>query len=237
MAKFVVISLGGSLIVPHLLNDGGVDIHFLKKFRVLILGEIKKDKRFIIVAGGGKTARVYQKAASQIRGVTKDDLDWVGIAATKLNAQLLLAVMHRKAYSQVIDHKPSEKELRALQKTGKSLYIVSGWYPGQSTDYEAVYLAQEFGAQEVINATNIAYAYDKDPGKYKEAKPIEEISWSAYRKLIPSKWTPGLSSPFDPVASSAAERAKLSVKILNGSDLKNLKQAIEGKLFKGTVIS
>ena len=236
MAKFVVISLGGSLIVPHLSDEGGIDVAFLKKFRAFIVGEVKRGKRFSIVAGGGKTARVYQKAALQISKATPDDLDWVGIAGTKLNAQLLLAMFRGKAYSPVIDRKPSAKELQTLKKSRKNLYIVSGWYPGQSTDYEAVWLAREFGAREVINASNIAFAYDKDPKKYKDAKPIKEISWSAYRKLIPAKWVPGLSSPFDPVAAREAERAKIKVKILDGSDLKNFKNAIEEKKFKGTII-
>ena len=236
MKNFTVISLGGSLIVPHLSDDGGINVAFLRKFRALILGEIKRGKKFVIVAGGGKTARVYQKAASQLSKVSADDLDWVGIAATKLNAYLLLSAFRAEAYSQVIEHKPSVAELRAIQKSKKSLYIVSGWYPGQSTDFEAVYLAREFGAQEVINASNIAFAYDKDPNKHKDAKPIREISWRGYRKLIPAKWAPGLSTPFDPTSAREAEKAKIKVKILNGSDLKNFKRVIAGKAFKGTTI-
>ena len=237
MAKFVVISLGGSLIVPYLSEDGGIDVQFLKKFRTFIVEELKKGKRFIIVAGGGKTARVYQKAASQVSKASSDDLDWIGIAATKLNAHLLLSMLRAEAYSQVIDHKPSGKELQSIKKSKKSVYVVSGWYPGQSTDFEAVWLAREFGAQEVINASNIAFAYDKDPKKYKNAKPIREISWSAYRKLIPAKWAPGLSTPIDPVAARLAEKIGLEVKILKGNDLRNFKKAIEGKAFRGTIIS
>jgi len=117
------------------------------------------------------------------------------------------------------------------------LYIVSGWEPGQSSDYEAVYLAKQFGAREVINASNIAFAYDKDPRKYKDAKPIREISWREYRKLIPQKWTPGLSTPIDPVAARFAEKSGLRVKIIKGSDLKNFKLAIDDKPFQGTTIS
>ncbi len=237
MEKFVVISLGGSLIVPHLSDEGGVDVAFLKRFRQFLLGEIRRGRKFIVVTGGGRTARVYQKAASQISKVSSDDLDWVGIAGTKLNAQFLLSVFRTEVYPQVIDHKPSPKELQAIKKSRKNLYIVSGWYPGQSTDFEAVYLAQEFGASEVINASNIAFAYDKDPKKYKDAKPIREISWREYRKLIPQKWTPGLSTPIDPVTARLAEKTGLQVKILKGSDLKNFKKAIEGKEFTGTIIS
>ena len=236
MDKFIVISLGGSLIVPHLSDEGGIDVAFLRKFRALIFGEIKRGRKFIVVAGGGKTARVYQKAGRQV-GAPKDDLDWLGIAATKLNAHLLLSMLRAEAYPHVVDRKPSGGELLVLKKSKKNLYIVSGWYPGQSTDFEAVWLAREFGAQEVINASNIAFAYDKDPKKYKDAKPIREISWGAYRKLIPAKWSPGLSTPIDPVAARLAEKIGLQVKIIKGSDLKNFQKAIEGKPFVGTVIS
>ena len=236
MAKFVVVSLGGSLIVPHLSDEGGIDVAFLRKFRALIFGEIKRGRKFIVVAGGGKTARVYQKAGRQV-GAPKDDLDWLGIAATKLNAHLLLSMLRAEAYSQVIDHKPSGKELQSIKKSMNSVYVVSGWYPGQSTDYEAVYLAREFGAQEVINASNIAFAYNKDPKRYRDAKPIRKISWREYRKLIPPKWAPGLSTPIDPVAARLAEKIGLRVKVLGGGDLKNFKKAIEGDKFKGTVIS
>lgn len=234
--EYIVISLGGSLIVPHLSDEGGVDVQFLKRFRRFLLGELLRSRRFIVVTGGGKVARAYQKAASQISKVSADDLDWVGIAGTKLNAQLLLSVFRTEAYPHVIDRKPSAQELQMLKKSKKNLYIVSGWYPGQSTDFEAVWLAREFGATEVINASNIAFTYDKDPKKYKDAKPIREVSWKGYRKLIPQKWTPGLSSPFDPTAAKEAERVGLKVKILNGSDFKNFKLAIDGKEFTGTII-
>jgi len=237
MAKFVVISLGGSLIVPHLSDDGGVDVAFLRKFRAFIVGEIKKGKRFIIVAGGGKTTRVYQKAATLISKASSDDLDWVGIASTKLNAHVLLSMFRAAAYPHIIDHEPSAREIEKLTNADKSLYIASGWVPGQSTDHVAVRLAQKFGARDVVNASNIPFVYDKDPKKHKDAKPIRGISWREYRKLIPQKWTPGLSTPIDPVAARLAEKTGLQVKIIKGSDLKNFKRAIDDKPFQGTTVT
>ena len=62
--SYHVIALGGSLIVPSLSNAGGIDAPYLKKLRTLILAEVKKGRRFVIIAGGGRTARVYQKAVS-----------------------------------------------------------------------------------------------------------------------------------------------------------------------------
>lgn len=236
-SDFVVISLGGSIVVPRLSDEGGINISFLKSFRKFILKEVANGRKFVIIVGGGKTCRIYQKAASQAYKVSADDLDWIGIVSTQLNAQLLLAIFRRDAYVEVISRKPSPKELAAIKKSAKNIFIVSGWFPGQSSDYEAVYLAQEFGVKEIINASNISFVYDKDPKQYKDARPLKEISWDAYRKLIPSKWVPGLSTPLDPTAAKLAQKLKITAKILKGTELENLEKAIEDKKFVGTLIS
>ena len=54
--KPIIISLGGSIVVPD-----KIDYNFLKKFRALILKHVKKGKRFVLICGGGATARLYQK--------------------------------------------------------------------------------------------------------------------------------------------------------------------------------
>ena len=89
----------------------------------------------------------------------------------------------------------------------------------------------------MIIAKDTPFVYDKDPGKYSNAKPIEALSWKEYKKLIPKKWSPGLSSPVDPVATQLAMKEKIVAKIFRGTDLKNFQKAIEGKPFVGTVIS
>jgi uridylate kinase len=109
--------------------------------------------------------------------------------------------------------------------------------PGHSSDFDAILMAEESGALTVINLSNIDYAYDKDPNKYPDAKKIEKISWSEFRKLLPEKWEPGLSSPFDPIAAKHAQDLGLEVVIMNGSNLENLSNYLDGKNFLGTVIS
>ncbi|MDD4333294.1 MAG: UMP kinase, partial [Patescibacteria group bacterium] len=49
-------------------------------------------------------------------------------------------------------------------------------------------------------------------------------------------WSPGLNMPFDPIASRKAQELNLQV-IIAGKNLKNLKNILEDKKFKGTVIS
>jgi uridylate kinase len=91
--------------------------------------------------------------------------------------------------------------------------------------------------KKVINLSNIEYVYDKDPKKYPEAKKIERSSWGEFRKLLPTEWISGLNSPFDPVAAKKAQELGIEVAIMNGRNIENLKNYLEGKEFKGTIIS
>ena len=88
----------------------------------------------------------------------------------------------------------------------------------------------------VVNLSNIDYVYDKDPRKFKTAKPIQEIDWPSFRELVGSTWDPGLHAPFDPVASRLAHHAGIPVVIVNGKHLDNIENVLDGKPFKGTLI-
>lgn len=225
--NFKIISVGGSIIIPKT----GFDIPFLKKFRSLILSEIKKGSRFILVIGGGSTCRLYQDGARQVADLSDIDLDWIGIHSTVFNAHFVKMLFKDVAYSDVLTN-PTKKF-----KTSKSLIIASGWKPGCSTDKDAVLLAKTYGAKEMINLSNIEYVYDKDPNKFKDAQKIERIDWKTFRKdIVGSTWDPGKSAPFDPIASKEAEKLKLMVKILKGTDLEEVKKVLSGKKFQGTTI-
>jgi uridylate kinase len=237
MNTISVLDLGGSLVVPHLSDTGGIDIAFLKKFFVLITKELTKGKRFVIVIGGGKATRVYQGAAKKVGTVLPEDLDWIGVHSTRLNAHLLRTIFYKYAHPKIIDHDPTEKEVKEFLQSGKSLFIASGWRPGWSTDYVAVRLAQKFQADKVVIATNISHVYSADPAKDKSAKPLQEISWKEYAKLIPTKWSPGLSLPVDPVATRLAQKEGITAFIVEGKKIANLQKALEGKPFQGTTIS
>ena len=220
----VVISLGGSLIVPST-----VDINFLKKFKQLILKFIRS-KRFIIISGGGKICRIYQNAASAITKLADEDLDWLGIHATRLNAHLLRTIFRGYAYPRIINN-PEEKI-----KLNRPILIAAGYKPGFSTDYDAVLLAKNFGVKTLLNLTDKDYVYNKDPDIFKDAKPLKQMTWKAYRKISGNNWDPGLNLPFDPVAAREAEKIKLKVVVMNGKNIKNLDNFLSGKNFKGTVI-
>ncbi|MCK5465916.1 UMP kinase [Candidatus Parcubacteria bacterium] len=223
--KTYVISLGGSLIVPD-----QVDYKFIKKFRELIIKKVKAGSKFIIVCGGGGLNRKYNEAGKKVRKLNNEELDWIGIYATRYNAQFVKILFGGLAHNEIITD-PHKKII-----TKKSIIIGSGYKPGWSTDYDAVYLAKTYGVKSVANLSNIDYAYDKDPKKYKNAVPIKNISWKDFRKIVGNKWEPRMNKPFDPIASREAEKLGLEVVILNGKKLKNFEDYLNGGKFVGTVI-
>lgn len=222
----IVVSVGGSLIVPD-----GIDTDFLARFKTLILEKIQKGFTFSIIAGGGSTARRYQDAAQTVTPLSRQDLDWIGIHATRLNAQLLRNIFVGYAHQHVI--KNPTKDIDA----DGPIIIAAGWKPGCSTDYDAVLVAKNLGAMRLVNLSNIDYVYTADPKKDSDAKKVEKISWADFRKIIPAEWDPGLSSPFDPIAAKEAESLGIEVAIINGTKLDEFSNYLDGKPFTGTVIS
>ncbi len=226
MEEKIIISLGGSLIVPE-----EVDSEFLKEFRNLILAEVEKGRKFIIITGGGKLCRKYNEAAEKVKEVTKEELDWLGIYSTRFNAEFLRILFGEKAERNIIIDPTLTVE------STKPIILAGGWKLGNSTDLVAIALAVATDAKKVINLSNTDYVYDSDPKINPDAKKIEKISWADYRKIIPKEWNPGLNSPFDPVASSMAEKEGMEVVIMNGKPISNLANYLNGEKFLGTVIS
>lgn len=223
----VILSLGGSLIVPQ-----EIDINFLNSFKEFICSKIQCGKRFVIVCGGGKTARKYQRALKELNSNTnKTAADWVGIASTKLNAELIKQFFGDLVCEEIILDPNSSISF------DKPILIGAGFLPGHSTDYDTVLFAEKFKASKIINLSNIEYLYDKDPKHFKDAKKIEKSTWDSLLKILPNKWEPGLNSPFDPIAARKAKELNLELAIISGKNLSQLSLFIENKRFIGTYIS
>jgi uridylate kinase len=158
------------------------------------------------------------------------DLDWLGLHATRLNAQLVRTIFRDIADARVIKH------YEVILKIDKPVAIAAGWKPGWSTDYCAVTLCQDYTIPHVINLTNIDHVYNQDPRIDPTAKPISDMTWETYRGMVGDAWVPGMNAPFDPVASKLAQDADITVKILNGKNLENLEKALDNKEFVGTTI-
>jgi len=229
--NITVISLGGSLIVPH-----QIDWKFIKNFRELIVSEMKKGKRFVIVTGGGYTCREYQQAAGKITQVTNEDKDWIGIHTTRLNAHLVKTIFRKYCHPRINKNPHTKENLNKHFAQGEGMMVAAGWRPGRSSDYACAVLGKRLGGKKIINLSNIKYVCDKDPKKYPDAKKIRSMDWKEFRKIVGNKWDPGLNMPFDPVAAKIAQSNKMELVVMDGRDLKNLKGYFDSKKFKGTIV-
>jgi uridylate kinase len=223
-----IISVGGSLIVPNEIN-----LIFLDKFRNFILQETEKGRRFVIIAGGGWTAREYQNAAKNMGKPTDFDLDMLGIHATRINAFLLKTVLSDLAHPEIILN-PSDK----IDFEEKVL-IAAEENPGAeaTSDYGAVKIAEYIGTKTIINLTNVNYVFDKNPKDYPDAKPIRKMNWERFFEILPKDWNSGDHAPFGPKAAKEAREKGVDVVIIGGGNLGELSKFLDGEKFEGTLIS
>jgi len=214
-----------------------IDLGFLKNFKHSLQKYLGANpstglraRKFIVLVGGGKICRVYQKALLEF-GAKDKDRDWMGINISRLNAEVVKNLFNGLSYPQIVTD-PTKKA-----KTTKDIIIGAGWKPGWSTDYVSVLSAKTYGVTTIINLTNVDYVYDKNPSQFPDAKPLKEVSWKNFTQIVGDKWTPGLSMPFDPRASKLAERLKIKVIMINGKNLERLEDFFNNKPFIGTTIS
>lgn len=224
-----VLSVGGSIVVPN-----EPDTEFLGAFSKMVKEWLAEDdsRKLILVVGGGAPARIYQNA---FRTVTPDAADsaaadWIGIMATRLNAQLLKSIFGDLCTQDVVIDPTVVTDF-----TGRIL-VAAGWKPGFSTDNDAVLLAERFGAKTVVNLSNIEKVYTDDPRKNPDAKPLDTISWADFRKMVGDEWVPGKNCPFDPIASKGAEKNGISVICAGGKNIANIRSILDDKDFIGTRI-
>ncbi len=226
----IVMSIGGSLVVP----DGGIDTKFLSELNKFVREQLAKNpnRQFFLIVGGGTIARKYRDAGQQVIGheLTRDDLDWLGIHATKLNAHLIRTIFRDIAHPYIIKH------YEIIRKAEEPVVVAAGWKPGWSTDFDAVLLCEDYGVKQMINLSNVEQVYNSDPRQNPNAKPIDKISWKDFRKLVGDEWIPGMNAPFDPVAARKAEELGIKVAVMSGHDFDNIRNYFNGEKFLGTVI-
>ena len=223
-SSWIVISLGGSLLYPRE-RDEKYSADFAQLVRA-------RAEHFALITGGGHLARIEQEEAKkQNPNVTPDELDLIGIDATRENAHYMRDVLDDISEEGIFTD-PTQVAL-----TGARVLVGGGWKPGHSSDAAAVALAKTLGAKKLINLSNIDYVYTVDPRTNPDATPIKTIGWTDFRAMLPKEWHPGSNAPFDPIAAQMAQELGMEVVVMNGKDLGNIQNYLDGKEFTGTVIS
>jgi len=216
----IVISLGGSIITPD-----KIDTKFLKQFKNTI--NKFKHYKFIIVCGGGKTARNYIEAGKK-ENLSIKDLSLLGILSTRLNAELVAEMFNQ-------DTVPITNNQLYRMKERIIVCGALGERPGMTSDANAAELAKALKAKYFINMTNVSGLYTDDPKKNKKAKLIEIISAKEFHKIIQKiKFKAGQHFVLDQKASAIILKHKIPTLIIKGNE--NLKLILENKPFTGTII-
>ena len=226
MKKVIVLSLGGSLIIP---ND--VNSKYLKEFKKIILKNIKKYK-FIVVCGGGSLARKYINALKGI-GINEKLQSLAGISATRTNARFM-------SYFFNIDPEHGiPHTMKILKKyISKQDVVFCGaleYKPNQTSDSTAAEIARKLKS-DFINLTDVSGLHDKNPKEFKDAKFIPKISWLDFDKMVSKiKFKPGQHFVLDQSASKRIMKNKITTYIL-GKDMNQLDNLLNNKKFRGTII-
>jgi len=224
--KVIVLSLGGSLIIPE-----KIDIKFLKEFKKIIL-ENTKEYKFIIVCGGGSIARKYIYALQEAK-MNETFQNFAGISATRMNARFM-SYFFNQNQERGIPHKM--KELKRYVKKFDVVFCGALEYkPHQTSDSTSAQIAKEFRTI-FINLTDVQGLHDKNPKKFKNAKFIPKISWKNFYKMAnKGKFKPGQHFVLDQSASKIIMENKITTYIL-GKDMKQFDNLLNNKKFKGTII-
>ena len=229
MKKVVVISLGGSIIVPEKINYDS-----LCEFRQVLIKNRRKYK-FIVVCGGGNPARIYIKGLDNEKIKNKELFQsFLGIAITRLNARLLTYFFGKDA-NQGIPYDMSDVE--GLLKRNDFVFCGALRYEKNNTsDSTAAKLARFFNC-EFINLTNVKGLYDKNPKKSRTARLINDISYKDFLKISKQiKFKPGQHFILDQRAAKIIKKYKIPTYIL-GPDMKNFDNLLNNRHFVGTIIS
>jgi uridylate kinase len=219
-----VISLGGSRIVPD-----NVDDRFLREFRDLI--DSHKNKKFVVVCGGGSSARRYISALRKL-GKSEKDQSMEGIAITRLHAGFMARFIGKEANEEI---PMNMKRVSGLLRKNRIVFCGAlRWRDKNTSDGTAAKIAGYLGC-DFINLTNVRGLYDRDPAK-KGAKFISKISWKDFLKVARRvKFEAGQHFVLDLVAAEEILKKRVVTYIVGS--LKAVDGILNGKRFSGTVIS
>lgn len=224
--KKIVLSLGGSILVPTL------ESHTIAEY-ARVLKEMAECGQVFVVVGGGGEARRYIGVARSL-GINEAASDEIGIMITRINASLLYYALGDAAYPGIA---ASYQEARRYAESGK-IIVMGGVTPGQTTDAVSAVLAESVGADLIINGTSVDGIYSADPKADRTARRFEKMTPQELLAVISgARLDAGSNTVIDIVAAKVIERSNIPLLVIDGRKPENLTDAVCRGIFSGTVVS
>lgn len=222
--RYVVVKVSGRLLSPP-------SSEYYRLLRDSIL-EARGYANLAIVCGGGPMARGYIEVL-RVLGVPEALLDIIGISVSRVNA-LALAL----ALTPYSPPRPVGGIEEAVEVASRGLIpVLGGLQPGQSTNAVAVTLAEALRADVVNMLAGVNGVYVPPPG-FEGSRRLDRVSYGELEEVI--RRYPQLAGTyelFDNVALRVAERSRVKVLFVDGSDPGVLVKVLRGEKVVGTILA
>jgi len=224
--KSLVISLGGSVLVPNLSENRILEY-------AAVLRQVSEKHRVFVVVGGGGEARRYIDAVRAL-GVDEGTCDEIGIMVTRLNATLLIAALGDSAYPHIAVDQTTALEYAVSGR----IIVMGGVTPAQTTDAVAAVLAERTGADILVNLTSVDGIYSADPKIDTTATRYTHLTPDRLAEIVGgSRLNAGSNTVMDSIAVKIIQRSGIPLIVLDGRKPENLPEAIISGRFDGTIVS
>ncbi|WP_181685726.1 UMP kinase [Halorhabdus salina] len=222
----IVVSIGGSVLAPDL-NEARVAEHAEALTELAAAGH-----EVGAVTGGGSVARDYIGAA-RVLDANEMELDHIGIAATRLNARLLIAALGDRAAPEPIESYETGRE--ALRRG--DLPVLGGMVAGQTTDAVGAAFAEYVNADVLVYATSVPGVFSADPDVDPDAAKFDELSVGKLVDVIAGiEMNAGSNAPVDLLAAKLIQRSGIRAIVLDGNDPQRIVRAVLDDDHDGTEI-
>ncbi|MGD0805265.1 MAG: UMP kinase [Candidatus Bathyarchaeia archaeon] len=221
----VSISLGGSLLTRNM------DAASYRRYAEVVKRLWEAGHTVVVTCGGGRPARQFITIAKEL-DANCDIQDSLGILATHVNALLLIAALGDAA-----DPHIHQRSTDIKRHFGDKILVGGGYKPGSSTDYRAAIFAEAINADLIINATDVAGVYDKNPKTNQDAKKLDTLTYPQLENIIRAntRQSPGEYGLFDLKAVRLAAKLGIPLIFVDGTDPEEIIRAVTGA-HHGTVV-
>lgn len=224
--KSLVISLGGSVLVPNLSD------HRIAEYAAALRQVSEKYQVFVVVGGGGEARRYI--GIVRTLGVDEGTCDEIGIRVTRLNAALLIAALGDCAYPAVAEDQGMALEYAISGR----IVVMGGVTPAQTTDAVAAVLAERTGAAILVNLTSVDGIYSADPKTDTSATRYSHLTPDRLAEIVGGcRLDAGSNTVMDAIAVKIIQRSGIPLLVLDGRKPENLPDAIISGRFTGTMVS